>query len=318
MKTILTLIFSGFAILFDGCAFGQTPALPAELGPHTWTARVKVVGEDGTPIVGANVSVQYNVPTEPNSGDQTYGEVKGLTDKDGMFAADHTDSSDGLAVIASKSGYYDTHMGHQFYFDEKKRHPDFTLLLKKIGKPIPMYAKLIDSEPPVFKKTGQPPIAFTNTAGYDFMTGDWVAPYGKGVKADVFFTEEYNKKSRNDYYYKLSVSFPNKGDGIQGSARDWSLGVSGLISSNEAPMDGYQPKYEKTQTSISDKIYYFRIHTKLDDSGNVVSARYGKIYGDFMQFTYYLNPTPNDRDIEFDPKQNLIQGLQSFEQAKSP
>ena len=37
-----------------------------------------------------------------------------------------------------------------------------------------------------------------------------------------------------------------------------------------------------------------------------------------MHFRYYLNPTPKDRNIEFDPKQNLIHNLQSFEQVRQP
>jgi hypothetical protein len=37
-----------------------------------------------------------------------------------------------------------------------------------------------------------------------------------------------------------------------------------------------------------------------------------------MQFSYYLNPTPNDRNIKFDPKQNLLGGLQSFERVSAP
>jgi hypothetical protein len=64
--------------------------------------------------------------------------------------------------------------------------------------------------------------------------------------------------------------------------------------------------------------FYFRVRTALDHQGNVVSAQYGKIYGDLAQFRYYLNPTPNDRNIEFDPKQNLVGGLQSFERVTSP
>jgi hypothetical protein len=44
---------------------------------------------------------------------------------------------------------------------------------------------------------------------------------------------------------------------------------------------------------------------------------YWKIYGDFMQFRYYLNPTPNDRTVEFDPKQNLLGGLKSFERVNA-
>jgi hypothetical protein len=64
--------------------------------------------------------------------------------------------------------------------------------------------------------------------------------------------------------------------------------------------------------------YFFRVRTVLDENGNVKSAQYGKIYGDFMQFRYYFNPTPNSRNIEFDPKHNLLSGLQSFEQVSAP
>jgi hypothetical protein len=208
--------------------------------------------------------------------------------------------------VAEKSGCYTTHIGHQFYFDEKNRHPTFTLMLKKIGKPIPMYAKSITYiKFPIFNK----PI------GYDLTIGDWVAPYGKGANTDFLFAENHVDAKSG---YTFTVSFPNPGDGIQGLTRDWSLGVSGLVSFHEAPIDGYQPKYEKTQMSNPDRIYYFRVRTKLDENGNVVSAHYGKIYGDFMQFRYYFNPTPNNRNIEFDPKQNLLGGLQSFEGVSAP
>jgi hypothetical protein len=68
----------------------------------------------------------------------------------------------------------------------------------------------------------------------------------------------------------------------------------------------------------------------LDDSGNVKSALYGKIPGNFrfyagtkaptsgMGFDYYLNPTPNDRNVEFDPKRNLITALKPLEGVSEP
>ena len=300
IKSALLILRLSLAALIGKCAFGQTPALPAELGPHTWTASVKVIGEDGNPIVGANVAVSYTIvplPTDPNQ--PQYGEVKGMTDTNGMFIASHTDSSLGLAVVADESGYYATHIGHQFYYDEKNRHPNFTLQLKKIGKPIPMYAKSVKLGVPVFNRP----------VGYDLEAGDWVAPYGKGLNTDFIFTVTNST---------IVVSFPNAGDGIQGLTRDWNLGVGGLLSSHEAPIDGYQPEYKQTQMQKLDKIYYFRVKTKIDDNGQIVSAYYGKIYGDFMQFRYYYNPTPNDRNVEFDPKQNLLQGMQSFENVKAP
>jgi hypothetical protein len=35
-------------------------------------------------------------------------------------------------------------------------------------------------------------------------------------------------------------------------------------------------------------------------------------------FTYYLNPMPNDRNVEFDPKRNLFTNLKPEEQVAAP
>ena len=74
--------------------------------------------------------------------------------------------------------------------------------------------------------------------------------------------------------------------------------------------------------------YFFRVRTKKDDQGKIVSALYGKIYGDInfdffspktiVAFTYYLNPELNSRNMEFDPKQNLFKNLPSLEQVSAP
>jgi hypothetical protein len=63
--------------------------------------------------------------------------------------------------------------------------------------------------------------------------------------------------------------------------------------------------------------YFFRVRTVRDQSGKIISAHYGKIYGDFffgcsasyIDYTYYLNPTPNDRNVEFKPGSNLFTDL---------
>jgi hypothetical protein len=64
----------------------------------------------------------------------------------------------------------------------------------------------------------------------------------------------------------------------------------------------------------ADANYFFRVRTKRDLGGEVVSALYGKFMGDFSQnlqagkidLNYCLNPEPNSRNMEFDPKRNLI------------
>jgi hypothetical protein len=126
----------------------------------------------------------------------------------------------------------------------------------------------------------------------------------------------------------LTVSFPNPADGIQEFYVSDTEKGSDLRSPHEAPPEGYQPQWAQTDNrkpgrpvntnQDPNRNYFFRIHTILDAGGTVKSAFYGKIYGDFMQFRYYLNPTPNDRNIEFDPKQDLLKGLDSLQRVSAP
>jgi hypothetical protein len=71
------------------------------------------------------------------------------------------------------------------------------------------------------------------------------------------------------------------------------------------------------------------VRTKKDAQGNIVSSLYGEIYGDFnavhgsgigstLSFSYHLNPTPNDTNMEFDPKQDLFKKLPSLERVSAP
>ena len=110
---------------------------------------------------------------------------------------------------------------------------------------------------------------------------------------------------------------------------------SRLVSSQEAPEEGYIPEWSSIRrqyrnpndpvTSIredsydEDRHFYVRVRTELDPQGNVIRANYGKIYSDIryapwprgredpsVQFEYYLNPEPNDRRMEFDNHRNLL------------
>lgn len=300
MKKLLYLIILTLAPHFSRAQQSLKPE---------WNATISVVNEAGQPIAGADVEASYYV-TPPPGRTEASESLRGLTDTNGIVRLTQTNTgSVGLGFQASKAGYYSTRAGHQFDRfqdgDMEKWNPHITLALKDIGKPIAMSAKRVENGPPVFKEP----------VGYDLTAGDWVAPYGKGVNSDFLFTENHADAKSG---YTLTVSFPHSGDGIQGFTRDWRLGVSGLLSSHEAPIGGYQPKYEQTQMADPNRIYYFRVRTVLDSQGNILSTHYGKIYGDFMQFAYYLNPTPDDRNVEFDPKQNLLKGLKSFERVDAP
>ncbi len=135
----------------------------------------------------------------------------------------------------------------------------------------------------------------------------------------------------------LTVSCSNEGDGFHFVPMT-PIGhgpTSGLRMPREAPLDGYEPILTKRayntvaeplRTEVRDDAnYFFRVRTEKDADGNIVSALYGKIAGDFrfvphvrkkLSFTYYLNPEPNDRNLEFDLEQNLFKNLSSLEEVQ--
>jgi hypothetical protein len=326
MKTQCLLLYLALACLTNGCAFGQL------ISSNKWTATIKVVGEDSAPVVGAEVSVSYNIqPPQPDPNQKQYGEVKGLTDTNGILIASHTDKSLGLGVNVTKDGYYTSHTGYQFYFDDKRRNPTFTLTLKKIGKPIAMYARKVQIEIP---ETNKP-------IGFDLAESDWVSPYGKGKQADFIFQADRRWVSRKDFDCTTKLTFSKAGDGLIPISIPLDQG-SELRMSAIAPTNGYLPEISKSLSHTpadgwkdderegnKEENYYFRVRTKIDDRGNIVSAHYGKIYEDFaldpinskttwILFTYYFNSTPNDRNVEFNPKKNLIKDLKPLEEVKEP
>jgi hypothetical protein len=305
------LICVNLLVFAANCVFAQ--ANPTN---YQWKVTLKVIDENGGSVAGANAGVGFYTNSAPTS-------IDGTTDANGIFAATHSARTDlaQLGFYVDKAGYYSTRQGYLLEppYDPAKWDTTQTLLLKKVGKPIAMYARRVEQGPPVFNEA----------VGYDLMVGDWVAPNGKGVSTDIIFTGKLDKKDRNDFDYKLTVSFPKADDGIQEFTVPEAEKGSGLRSPHEAPTDGYGTGVVKTMShhpgqgakddmNDPNRNYFFRVRTVKDHEGNIVSAHYGKIYGDFMQFSYYLNPTPNDRNIEFDPQQNLLGGLQSFETVSAP
>lgn len=310
-----TLICGILIVLTSKFAFGQ-----ARPGAYPWSITFKILDDAGQPVASAKVQVGYMQTNQ----------IDGLTDSNGVFVATHTDRTFALGFVVKKEGYYPDYYHYELFkpgqLDDQKvaanRNATFTLTIKRIIRPISMYAKHIEGGPPVFNQ----PI------GYDLMVGDWVGPYGKGIATDIIFNGELNQKAKNDFDYKLTVSFTKTGDGIQDFSiptDDLHSPISQLRSMQDAPTNGYQNQIVRTMSrhpgigtkedmNNPDRNYYFRVRTVIDDRGNLVSAHYGKIYGDFMNFSYYLNPTPNSRNVEFDPKQNLIHGLKFDEGVTDP
>ena len=171
------------------------------------------------------------------------------------------------------------------------------------------------------------------------MKGDWVAPSGRGEIADLHFTLSVTdlgqrKIDRGPMFDAVfSVTFTNDGDGIQeffshprtGSALRSPRFAPEIGYSNVLVKTAYEHEAESHYAKREDENYFFRVRSKRDQHGVVTNALYGKILGFLsfdreknVSFTYYLNPTPNDRNMEFDPNQNLFTNLSQDEKVNDP
>jgi hypothetical protein len=289
---------------------------------QAWKVGLRVIDDEGQPITNAQAWVAYGIPLSAQKTND-WDKIEGLTDEHGVFKAEHRDTgSYSLGIHIRKIGFYPTDHVYDLgpSYTPEIWNVNLTMVLKKIGQPIPMYAKREETKIP---KEDEP-------VGFDLIVGDWIAPYGAGKSADVLFTVHRKITNPQEFDASLGLTFPKIGDGVvvvpPVPATD-----SPLVMPRTASVTGYQSAltwsyHNFTENSEPASGYFFRVRTALDSNGNIQSALYGKIQGDVrfyvgtkapragIGFQYYLNPTPNDRNVEFDPKRNLFGGLQSFEQ----
>ncbi len=311
---------------------------------------VHVADENGLAVSDAQTVVQLEniLPPGEGWGSGRPTETNGLTDTNGNYVITGNSTGGSVSVAVRKDGYYYGNGGTAFTNVILNRwqpwNPTVEVVLQKKGVQVPMYARRVrDIKIPAKDKP----------MGFDLTAGDWVAPYGKGTTADFVFQVEVKPTRWITNWYgtsprpyplqdnKMIVSFSDDGDGIQSAAPL----PRGFRVARQAPSEGYKPVLEKTQydetvgmvhqnteiqhhTNLSkNENYFFRVRTKKDAQGNIVSALYGKIYGEFnngggigdtVSFDYYLNPEPNSLDMEFDPSRNLFKKLSFMEKVSAP
>jgi hypothetical protein len=303
---------------------------------------VRVTNESGSPITNAVVQAGFATAIKPGWG---WGAgqpntVKSLSDTNGICVLHGNGNGGSVGIGVRKDGYYGSG-GYLVVFTtlvgsvNKKWqpwNPTVNVILKPIGNPIPMYVKSFGDRS--IPGRGEP-------IGFDLMAGDWVVPHGKGKTSDFVLqyivqfegTVETRYGSVKTADRTLIIAFSNEGDGVK-AVQIPLQGGSALRLPPLASENGYTTnvvkRVVKDQNGLhsdirDDQNYFFRVRTMKDDKDNIVSALYGKIYGDFqfdergrVTFTYYLNPTPNDRNVEFDPAKNLFTKLLSREEVREP
>ncbi|MGJ3242873.1 MAG: carboxypeptidase-like regulatory domain-containing protein [Opitutales bacterium] len=146
---------------------------------------------------------------------------------------------------------------------------------------------------------------------------------GRNQRMGIPFNEEIFREVAGVWSGTLELRFVRPGDGWVKVEEDF-VPESMLQMPHEAPVNGYKDavwsRFIHSRNSIHELVnqtpkhgYFLRTRTELDAAGNVESAHYAKIVGEIgfyptgkVWMTYYFNPTPNDRNLELDPKKNLI------------
>ncbi|HEY5812159.1 MAG TPA: hypothetical protein VIT23_05870 [Terrimicrobiaceae bacterium] len=302
--------------------------------PGSAKLTIKALHEDGTPVVGAKVGVGFNQTQNYWHEGHKFDMKELITDSRGSIVASGETTSGWVTYGATKKGYYRT-SGERLILDRRgNRYEPWNsikeLVLKPILRPIPMYVRKIEMLS--IPDTGKP-------IGFDLVTSDWVSPYGTGISSDLIFTlQKTFSDAGKPFEASLTITFSNEGDGIQSTIAA-PLGGSELRLPRYAPELHYESKLVKNtfRTAANQMIvpaarenlnYFFRVRTR-KENGKIVSANYGKIDRDIdfdiinsdtalLFFIYYLNPTPNDRNMEFDPKHNLFSELPLSQRVIAP
>ena len=308
---------------------------------------LKVGDDTGRVLVGAHAEIMFRTITNEEI---TH---KGPTDDRGEFHAS-TEQTIETRLRASMPGHYRALVRDSAYYNVPIGKAAVPVVLPRILQPTALHAlraslKLpaqnqwlgydlqgADFVPPHGEgKTADVRFRFESEfVGFDeaFKEIDKEREIVCGIKAkrgEVFSEEEF-KISAGKWRGVLEVSFPGENEGvITETERYWFYGQ--LRLPHLAPEDGYAPglRYETNTYEPRPEPkrvgYYLRTRVELDADGDIISANYAKIYDEIrfdargtVSFWFYFNPTPNDRNLEFDPDRNLFPPSKRGENVANP
>ena len=287
------------------------------------TVSVTVVEEDGTPVVWRQSHHLSSWVTRERTTGRSVAERP--IQRDTITRPVDPRPHETASMSVEKEGYYKSYIGRL----SRKEDHNLRVVLRRKKNPRPLYAKKAKLRFPVNR----------TWIGYDFEIGDWVAPHGKGKVADAEFRCDTEKTGFMDGKGILEIRF-NEGEGFV-RIKDEYLQNNTMKIPHEAPTVGFSPSLAREEQSYHNKNaesgigYFFRTRLRTDSDGQVISAHYGKILEDIRfspqhgvldgknyvggtWFTYYFNPDPNDRNLEFDPSQNLFEDLEPEEMVREP
>ena len=291
---------------------------------------LRVVDQDGMPVFGAKIDGGI----QTGDGYNDYTPIRGATDTNGEFVVQGK-CTNRIRCGITLDGYYASEFVLPNYasrhtFRDGKWHPygsQHTVVLKKIIDPQPM---IFHDERTSFKVP-----VYEEWVGFDCEKFDFVAPYGNGAAKDMLLRFTLKNPTTDDYHMTMEVSFTNNPyagayemdrarmsefESVYHADTNAVYRQSFVYSFDQSPVK--TPEY--TTQLKSDKYLVFRTRTKVDAEGGLVSALYGKIYGDWnfvgpggmSMAQFVLNTRPNDTNLE--DEHTAESSLQRQRQRESP
>lgn len=307
------LVIGMFGVIALGAQAGNMDEAKAAIrngavGKYTY----RIVNDIGEPVHRAVAHVWFSSYGRPQ--DQADWIVE--TDTNGTFTVEHR-FNEKFSVGIDKKGYYHTQdeinylkmcelpvkAGKWQPYDKVN-----TLTMKRIRNPQKMVGATcyVDFKIPEYDKW----------LGFDFEMNNFVMPYGSGKEADVLLRFSQRNKGRQDYCMSMEVSFTNHVyAGAYAMKKDKNSEMKSVYfaDTNALFQQVFEYRYDRSdaRSKLVDKLrgdeyLVFRTRTKVDETGRLVSAHYGKIYGPWHYvgprgmsiYGIFLNPRPNDVNLE--------------------
>ena len=293
--------------------------------------QVAVVDNMGNPVSNATVSVGFSTSHVlfggGNSSRDSSGHAMAKTDASGVAVVNFNCNSSDFGWRVAADGYYrgDLHREH-FQSDEIVVPPGVGKVVlhehEKVGKevllkimnPQPMYAHYPIERRKLPKENGR--------YGFDLAEYDWLPPHGSGKEADFYVVRDYDKLTEAGTFTVGAVEFERgcgyyiaKNTGCTSFPTEYHADTNAVFKSSMTVLCEHRKGVQEYDYPLPlvDKNSHIVLRTrvKYDDNGNMISANYSRILGEFSVLPSVsvtesiFNPRPNDSNLEFDPTKNL-------------
>lgn len=311
MKILLMfcLLAAGTTIYAEECS--QLDILKAQRNGASFDVTLRVVDDMGVPVEGARCEGWMWIDAHKDNGSS----YETVTDSNGLARVTGK-CGKWVSVAVSKEGYYSSQDEIRFSGLKKKGvlglyewqpyGSDVRVVLKRIINPTATGKRFIEQAIPAYGKW----------IGYDLEKAEWTPPYGNGKQSDVRIRFSAREVGMFDFGFKMELSFEEHPfAGVTRVKKNTKSTFQSVYNATTNSAYRGIVQFEVDRTGAAKRVWdqleddeylVFRTRTKVNERGELVSAHYGRIDGEWKFYErhcmwvrgIYFNPIPNDTNLE--------------------